>query len=88
MCYRKFSAICLIVYALVVCATSIEAQRKTTLRYGSSNYYSIKTLLETLPYEYDEERQLLNQWSAANENQDKIIETVIATVIASIRNKL
>ncbi len=55
-----------------------------TLGYGSSNYYSIKTLLETLPYEYEEERQLLIQWFGANENQDGIIESVIA----SIRNKL
>jgi len=55
-----------------------------TLGYGSSNYYSIKTLIETLSYGYEEERQLLNQWSAAGENQDKIIETVIA----SIQNKL
>lgn len=54
-----------------------------TLSYGS-NYYSIKTLLQTLPYEFEEERQLLNQWLEANENQDEIIETVIA----SIRNKL
>lgn len=54
-----------------------------TLSYGS-NYYSIETLLQTLPYEYEEERQLLNQWIGADENQDRIIETVIA----SIQNKL
>lgn len=54
-----------------------------TLGYGS-NYYSIKTLLETLPNEYEEERQLLNQWFEASENQDGIVETVIA----SIRNNL
>ena len=56
-----------------------------TLGYGS-NYYSIKTLLETLPYEYEEERQLLNQWFEANENQDGVIETVIASIRSKLNN--
>lgn len=53
------------------------------LKYGS-DYYSIKLLLETLPYELEEERYFLNQWFEANENRDQIIETIIA----SVRSKL
>ncbi len=56
-----------------------------TLGYGS-NYYSIKTLLETLPFEYEEERQLLNQWFGASENQGGVIETVIASIRSKINN--
>jgi len=56
-----------------------------SLGYGS-NYYSIKILLETLPFGYEEERQLLNQWFEANENQDGIVETVIALMRSKLSN--
>lgn len=56
-----------------------------TLGYNS-NYYSIKTLVETLPFGYEEERQPLNLWFEANESQERIIETIIASIRSKINN--
>ncbi len=55
-----------------------------TLENPWSSYYSIKTLLETLPFNYSEETQLLIQWFESPDNRDEIIETIIA----SLRGKL
>ena len=45
-----------------------------------SNYYSIKTLSETLPFNCETERQLLNQTKIFDESHPQTIETIAALI--------
>lgn len=52
----------------------------------NSTYYTIKTLPMLLPFDFQDEIQLLNQLPNVNESQTQTIETVVASIKSKIGN--
>jgi len=52
-----------------------------------SNYYLIKTLSETLPFDCETERQLLNRITVPDESRSQTIETIIALIRQRLLNE-
>ncbi len=52
-----------------------------------SNYYSIKILSETLPFDCEAERQLLNQTPIFDESRPQTIETIISLIRQRLANQ-